>query len=161
MEWQIQGYGVGMGNSFYKSSELIYYQRFNIQHREVGFCTENQVILDYLFKYLLSLRCEGCFGHIGQCSGYLCYDSIAISGDIWCKSEGICAGTKRKDHTPKAWFVHCESAMERQESQHGTCRQPFVLPFLCFHAYGPSVVRPDTGACFSDTKHVDQALPQV
>ena len=25
MEWQIQGYGVGMGNSFYKYSELIDY----------------------------------------------------------------------------------------------------------------------------------------
>ena len=30
-----QGYGVGMGNSFYKYSELIDYQRFNILHRQV------------------------------------------------------------------------------------------------------------------------------
>ena len=35
MEWQIQGYGVGMGNSFYKYSELIDYQRFIILHRKV------------------------------------------------------------------------------------------------------------------------------
>ena len=36
----------------------------HILHREMDFCTNNQVTFDYLF--LLSiLRCDGCFSHLG------------------------------------------------------------------------------------------------